>query len=69
VLADIFPTPILILSADQDPYSQDADRLIELCQDKSNITHARYEGPHELTQERFNRIIAYVLERVSSCVR
>jgi dienelactone hydrolase len=57
------PRRLLIVSATDDPQSQDADWVVEAAREKcialgaaENIEHRRYNGGHALTQERFNDI-------------
>jgi hypothetical protein len=61
----IAPRPLLILSATGDPYSRDADVIVEEakpefadCEDQ--LQHARFDGGHELTEERSNYIVEWV---------
>lgn len=60
LLACIAPRPLLVVSADGDPYSQDAAAVIARCQPNEHITHVRDRGGHALTQERFQQILAFL---------
>lgn len=60
-----FPRPLLVVSAEDDPYSKDADDVIARARPKNgHITHFRDGGGHPLTQERFD----YVINFLSDCV-
>lgn len=61
------PRPMLVVSATEDVYSRDADEVVRLARPAfdaagvpSALEHARYEGAHALTRERFDRIVAWV---------
>ncbi len=65
----IAPRRLLIVSANNDKYSKDADYIVE--QSKSsyekynaanNLCHMRYSGEHALTKERFEFITEWVIE-------
>lgn len=65
----IAPRHLLLVSADDDKYSKDADFVIQQAQSSyseyqasNNLTHMRYSGGHALTEERFNFIIEWVTE-------
>jgi dienelactone hydrolase len=60
LLACIAPRPLLVVSADGDPYSQDAAAVIARCQPNDHITHLRDRGSHALTQDRFQQILAFL---------
>jgi dienelactone hydrolase len=60
------PRPMLIVSADGDEYSQDADEVAQSARQAyaaigtdGALEHARYAGGHELTAERFARIVEW----------
>lgn len=62
------PRPLLIVSADDDKYSKDADFIVEhalryymLYNAGSNLFHKRYTGGHALTKERHNYILDWLL--------
>ena len=64
----IAPRPFLVASATADKYSMDADDIVaaagvvyEEAGKRGNLEHARYEGGHPLTEERFGRILAWLL--------
>jgi dienelactone hydrolase len=63
----IAPRPLLIVSADEDKYSRDADYTVEQarpsytkCGADNNLCHKRYNGGHALTKERFDYIIEWM---------
>ena len=67
LVACVARRPFLIVSATDDRYSQDADRVIQLAQDKCaaagvplQVTHKRYNGEHALTEERFMAIVEWL---------
>jgi dienelactone hydrolase len=71
LVACISPRKLLIVSAEDDKYSKDADYTVrkaapfyeELGASK-NLEHKRYGGGHALTKERFD----YIVDWVRSCV-
>jgi len=71
LVACLTPRKALIVSASEDKYSQDADAIIEKARKiciaaRIPITfeHKRYPGGHAITQERFNYIIQWLIERI-----
>ncbi len=67
----IAPNELLIVSADDDKYSKDADFICQ--QAKSvyadlnsgdNIQHKRYHGGHALTRDRFDYMVNWLCDRV-----
>lgn len=66
----IAPRPLLIVSADDDPVSQDAEavvaKVVSAYSGTNMLTHLRYEGKHAMTQERFDAIREWILEQVNS---
>lgn len=69
LLACFTPRPILIVSAREDKYSKDADPMVASVQEKypdSQISQARYEGGHALTQERFDEIVRWLLQHADA---
>ncbi len=67
LVACIAPRPFLTVSATDDRFSQDANRVIQLANKKcaaagisSQITHKRYNGEHALTEERFATIVEWL---------
>ena len=58
----IAPRPLFVLSAEEDPYAKDAPEVITHASSNAHITHFRDVGGHELTQERFDKIIAFVVK-------
>ena len=68
LLACFAPRKMLIVSADDDKYSRDAEDVVSEAKKKcaqlgveENISHIRYSGKHALTQERFDMIVNWVL--------
>lgn len=62
------PRKLLIVSADNDKYSRDAEDVVAIAKRayaglnaEDNITHVRYPGGHALTQERFDYIVKWIL--------
>jgi hypothetical protein len=62
------PRPFLVVSADGDKYSQDAEVVVEAARDAYDavgqgklLEHARYAGGHPLTEERFGRILDWII--------
>jgi hypothetical protein len=61
------PRHVLLLSATEDPFSQDAPRIVRTMQDacaamglSERVEHQRYPGKHALTQERFDTIVHWL---------
>ena len=68
----IAPRRLLIVSAEDDDYSKDADFIVEQAlpaysKDNSehNLYHMRYSGGHSLTKERSDFIIEWIAEGCS----
>jgi dienelactone hydrolase len=61
----IAPRELLVVSAVEDVYSQDAERVIERAADSAHIKHFRDQGGHALTAERFDLIVDHLV----SCAR
>src|SRR3954447_225578 len=62
----IAPRPLLLVSAPDDPYSADADVIAAAIAPRfppRALRHARFEGGHALTPERFALIVDWVVER------
>ena len=64
LLECIYPRKLLVISADDDEFSQDADQMInkvktfyESSGNAENLIHKRYAGGHALTPERFKFIL------------
>lgn len=64
----IAPRPVLIVSATEDVFSQDADKIITTARQActalgiaTHIEHHRYQGEHALTPERFGRIVDWLV--------
>jgi cephalosporin-C deacetylase-like acetyl esterase len=67
VLQAIAPREMLVVSADADKYSKDADTVVnaaksafDKAQSSSALQHKRYTGGHALTEERFRFIVDWV---------
>jgi dienelactone hydrolase len=65
------PRPLLLVSATQDVFSQDADKVAAAAREKcatmgltAHIQHLRYTGGHALTQERFDDILAWLHQHI-----
>jgi dienelactone hydrolase len=63
----IAPRPLLIVSADEDKYSRDADFIVEKARPSyakygadNKLCHKRYNGGHGLTKERFDYIVEWL---------
>lgn len=63
----IAPRPLLLLSADEDKYSRDADFIVEQARSSyakygadNKLYHKRYNGGHGLTKERFDYIVEWL---------
>lgn len=66
----IAPRDLLIVSAENDKYSRDADFIVAQSQPSyreyqadNNLCHMRYSGGHALTKERFDAIIEWITEK------
>jgi len=65
----IAPRPLLLVSAPDDPYSADADAIAAAIRPRfprATLRHARFEGGHALTRERFELIVDWVVERAAA---
>ncbi len=67
LVACIAPRKLLIVSSEEDKYSQDAPYIVEKAgvaylkySALQNLQHKRYPGGHALTQERFDFIIEWI---------
>ena len=74
----IAPRRLLIVSAEEDDYSKDADFIVEQAlpayskdNSEKNLYHKRYPGGHSLTKERSDFIVEWIAEghRNSHCHR
>jgi dienelactone hydrolase len=66
----IAPRPLLLVSATEDIYSADADVIVEAIADRfppGALRHARYDGGHALTPERFALLVDWVVETAATC--
>lgn len=64
----IAPRELLIVSAEDDKYSKDASYIVGKASQiyleydaLQNLYHKRYPGGHELTKERFDFIIEWIV--------
>jgi cephalosporin-C deacetylase-like acetyl esterase len=67
LVACFAPRHLLLVSATEDKYSQDADRIVAVAHEKCatvgvtlHIEHLRYEGGHALNQERYDSIVNWI---------
>ncbi len=67
------PRPTLIVSASDDQYSRDADEMVRLASPAyldarapAALQHARYQGGHALTRERFDYILGWLASVASA---
>lgn len=70
LVACIAPRPLLLVSGTADPYSLDAPAVesrgrwaYEVANANGALEHLRFEGPHAVTRERFDSIVAWVVGR------
>ncbi len=68
LVACFAPRHLLLVSATDDKFSQDADRIVALAREKcaaagipEHIEHMRYEGGHALNRERFDFIVNWIV--------
>jgi dienelactone hydrolase len=61
------PRPVLIVSATEDVFSQDADQIVQRAKAayaatgrEAQLEHVRYPGGHALDAERFERIVGWM---------
>lgn len=61
------PRPMLVISATDDPYSQDASEMVRLARPAyvaagapGALEHSVYQGGHAVTRERFDRIVEWI---------
>jgi dienelactone hydrolase len=69
VAALIGPRPLLLVSAPDDRYSADADVIAAAIAPRfppGALRHARFDGGHPLTPERFGLIVDWVAERAAA---
>ena len=62
------PRPMLVVSASEDPYSADAAEVVRRARNacvEANashaLEHARYEGGHAMTRDRFDHIVEWLV--------
>ena len=65
ILSAIGPRPTMVVSGTQDKYSRDADQVVAKVAGDF-ITELRVDRGHALDQERFDAIVEWIVERVSS---
>jgi hypothetical protein len=64
VVGLIAPRPLLLVSATEDPYSADADEIERAVGTGwEGLRHVRYAGGHDVTPERFELIVNWVVEQ------
>ena len=69
LVACFAPRRLLIVSAANDAASQDADQVIADARQVDadhHIDHKRYEGGHSMTQERFDAIVQWMVQRAKT---
>lgn len=69
VIKEIAPRDFLIVCSDEDKYSKDAPQIFEIAKEsyilkkaESNLQIKQYNGGHQLTQERFDYIINWIVK-------
>jgi dienelactone hydrolase len=65
----IAPRPLLLVSAPDDPYSADADTIAAAIAPRfpaGALRHARFDGGHALTPERFELIVEWVAQQAAA---
>lgn len=72
LVACFAPRPLLLASATEDPYSQDAGEIVAkaqaMCAETGapqSIEHARFDGEHALTPERFEVIVNWIMAQAA----
>ena len=72
VVCCIAPRHLLIVSADDDKYSKDADFVVNqakhsyaVYQAEDNLEHMRYVGGHSLTKEHFDFIVNWINDKAT----
>ena len=66
----VAPRPLLLVSATEDRYSADADaieRAIAARFPAGALQHARFDGGHALTPERFATVVDWLAEAAATC--
>ncbi|HUP57316.1 MAG TPA: alpha/beta fold hydrolase [Bdellovibrionota bacterium] len=70
ILASISPREILVVSAEEDRYSRDADQVVRSAMEQFRkdgsekaLKHRRFPGAHALTRERFDHIVEWACSR------
>jgi hypothetical protein len=65
VLGALAPRRTLVVSGSEDKYSRDADDVVARV-GGDFITHLRVDRGHALDQERFDAIVAWLVERAAA---
>ena len=66
VLRAIVPRKLLVVSATSDPYSADADQLLQQAGIADVVDHVRPDGGHELDSARFETIVNWLVSQAAS---
>lgn len=73
VIRCIAPRKLLVVSADEDKYSLDADSIVDITKAAyrefgklENLAHKKYSGGHSLTKARFDFIVDYVVASIKT---
>jgi len=71
LVACFAPRKVMLVSASEDKYSMDAEQIITLAREtceQNNVSdhseHIRYDGMHALTQDRFGKIVEWLVRCV-----
>lgn len=68
----IAPRRLLVVSAEDDPYSEDAADLVESSRDlfpDGTLGHHRFPGSHPLTRERFEVLVDWISNQLGAATR
>ena len=66
----VAPRPLLLVSATEDRYSADADAIEQAIAGRfpaGALRHARFDGGHALTPERFATVVDWLAETAATC--
>ena len=66
----VAPRPLLLVSATEDRYSADADAIEQAIAGRfpaGALRHARFDGGHALTPERFATVVDWLAEAAATC--